>query len=211
MNNNQDNRNKKNGRESRDPLRTGLPLLALAVVIVLLFNWVYNSITAAQLEEKSYSDFLTMVQNNQLAEVQFQTDRVLFITKEEANQPGAAQTIYYTGLITGTDNTALVYKMQGQGVKVFQEPQEDNSVIGFILSNLLILGLTFFLLSLLMRKMGSTMGGLWKWANWNGYVSLTINHVLHELILLYIASKCGPYFPRVPVHRSLFSSFLSIF
>ena len=142
MNNNQDNRNKKNGRESRDPLRTGLPLLALAVVIVLLFNWVYNSITAAQLEEKSYSDFLTMVQNNQLAEVQFQTDRVLFITKEEANQPGA------------------VYKMQGQGVKVFQEPQEDNSVIGFILSNLLILGLTFFLLSLLMRKMGSTMGGL---------------------------------------------------
>ncbi|OLA32639.1 MAG: hypothetical protein BHW33_00410, partial [Firmicutes bacterium CAG:137_57_8] len=115
---------------------------------------------AAQLEEKSYSDFLTMVQNNQLAEVQFQTDRVLFITKEEANQPGAAQTIYYTGLITGTDNTALVYKMQGQGVKVFQEPQEDNSVIGFILSNLLILGLTFFLLSLLMRKMGSTMGGL---------------------------------------------------
>ena len=160
MNNNQDNRNKKNGRESRDPLRTGLPLLALAVVIVLLFNWVYNSITAAQLEEKSYSDFLTMVQNNQLAEVQFQTDRVLFITKEEANQPGAAQTIYYTGLITGTDNTALVYKMQGQGVKVFQEPQEDNSVIGFILSNLLILGLTFFLLSLLMRKVGSTMGGL---------------------------------------------------
>ena len=160
MNNNQDNRNKKNGRESRDPLRTGLPLLALAVVIVLLFNWVYNSITAAQLEEKSYSDFLTMVQNNQLAEVQFQTDRVLFITKEEANQPGAAQTIYYTGQITGTDNTALVYKMQGQGVKVFQEPQEDNSVIGFILSNLLILGLTFFLLSLLMRKMGSTMGGL---------------------------------------------------
>ena len=160
MNNNQDNRNKKNERESRDPLRTGLPLLALAVVIVLLFNWVYNSITAAQLEEKSYSDFLTMVQNNQLAEVQFQTDRVLFITKEEANQPGAAQTIYYTGLITGTDNTALVYKMQGQGVKVFQEPQEDNSVIGFILSNLLILGLTFFLLSLLMRKMGSTMGGL---------------------------------------------------
>ena len=33
MNNNQDNRNKKNGRESRDPLRTGLPLLALAVVL----------------------------------------------------------------------------------------------------------------------------------------------------------------------------------
>ena len=82
MNNNQDNRNKnKGGREGRDPLRTGLPLLVLAVVIVLLFNWVYNSITSAQLEEKSYTDFLTMVQNNQLAEVQFEVDRVLFITK----------------------------------------------------------------------------------------------------------------------------------
>ena len=162
MNQDQENRNRnqnKNGRETRDPLRTGLPLLALAVVIVLLFNWVYNSITSAQLEEKSYTDFLTMVQRDQLAEVQFKMDRVLFLTKEEAGQAGGARTVYYTGLITGTDNTALVYKMQSQGVKVFQEPQEDNSVIGFILSNLLILGLTFFLLSLLMRKMGSTMGG----------------------------------------------------
>ena len=162
MNHDQENRNRnqnKHGRETRDPLRTGLPLLALAVVIVLLFNWVYNSITSAQLEEKSYTDFLTMVQRDQLAEVQFKVDRVLFLTKEEAGQAGGARTVYYTGLITGTDNTALVYKMQSQGVKVFQEPQEDNSVIGFILSNLLILGLTFFLLSLLMRKMGSAMGG----------------------------------------------------
>lgn len=160
MNNNQDNRNKnKGGREGRDPLRTGLPLLVLAVVIVLLFNWVYNSITSAQLEEKSYTDFLTMVQNNQLAEVQFEVDRVLFITKEEADRPGASQTIYYTGLITNTDNTQLVLQLQSQGVTVFQEPQEDNSIIGFILSNLLILGLTFFLLSLLMRKMSSSMGG----------------------------------------------------
>ena len=160
MNNNQDNRNKnKGGREGRDPLRTGLPLLVLAVVIVLLFNWVYNSITSAQLEEKSYTDFLAMVQNNQLAEVQFEVDRVLFITKEEADRPGASQTIYYTGLITNTDNTQLVLQLQSQGVTVFQEPQEDNSIIGFILSNLLILGLTFFLLSLLMRKMSSSMGG----------------------------------------------------
>ena len=162
MNHDQENRNRnqnKNGRETRHPQRTGLPLLALAVVIVLLFNWVYNSITSAQLEEKSYTDFLTMVQRDQLAEVQFKVDRVLFLTKEEAGQAGGARTVYYTGLITGTDNTALVYKMQSQGVKVFQEPQEDNSVIGFILSNLLILGLTFFLLSLLMRKMGSAMGG----------------------------------------------------
>ena len=90
MNNNQDNRNKKNGRESRDPLRTGLPLLALAVVIVLLFNWVYNSITAAQLEEKSYSDFLTMVQNNQLAEVQFQTDRQTQPSPEVKSPPPAS-------------------------------------------------------------------------------------------------------------------------
>lgn len=115
MNNNQDNRNKKNGRESRDPLRTGLPLLALAVVIVLLFNWVYNSITAAQLEEKSYSDFLTMVQNNQLAEVQFQTDRVLFITKEEANQPGRPRRFITQALSLARTTLPWCIKCRGQG------------------------------------------------------------------------------------------------
>ena len=114
MNHDQENRNRnqnKNGRETRDPLRTGLPLLALAVVIVLLFNWVYNSITSAQLEEKSYTDFLTMVQRDQLAEVQFKVDRVLFLTKEEAGQAGGARTVYYTGLITGTD---LIAQLKGK-------------------------------------------------------------------------------------------------
>ena len=158
-NDNPNNKNPKDEKNGRNPLKTGIPLLILAVVIVLLFNLIYNSISNAQLKMKTYTEFLTMVQENQLAEVRFEPDRVKFITKEESEKSGSMQTVYYTGLITNTDNTELVERLQAQGVSVYQEPQEDNSIIGFILSNLLILGLTFFLLSLLMRKMGSGMGG----------------------------------------------------
>ena len=158
-NDNSNNKNPKDEKNGRNPLKTGIPLLILAVVIVLLFNLIYNSISNAQLKMKTYTEFLTMVQENQLAEVRFEPDRVKFITKEESEKSGSMQTVYYTGLITNTDNTELVERLQAQDVSVYQEPQEDNSIIGFILSNLLILGLTFFLLSLLMRKMGSGMGG----------------------------------------------------
>ena len=153
---NNDNKGRKNGR---DPLRTGIPLLILAVVIVLLFNLVYNSIASAQLKMVSYTDFLNMVDSQELEEVQFEADRVTFITKEEAQKPGSAQTVYYTGLITNTDNTELVAQLKNQGVTVFQEPQEGNSIISYVLFNLVIFVLTIFLLSMLMRKMTSSMGG----------------------------------------------------
>ena len=153
---NNDNKGRKNGR---DPLRTGIPLLILAVVIVLLFNLVYNSIASAQLKMVSYTDFLNMVDSQELKEVQFEADRVTFITKEEAQKPGSAQTVYYTGLITNTDNTELVAQLKNQGVTVFQEPQEGNSIISYVLFNLVIFVLTIFLLSMLMRKMTSSMGG----------------------------------------------------
>ena len=161
MNNDQDNRNQndKSGKDGRGPLRTGLPLLVIAIVVVLLFNFVYNSIASAQLKKKTYTEFLQMVDRGELAEVQFEPDRVQFLTKEEAEKPGSEQTVFYTGLISNTDNTQLVSTLKNQNVSVSQEPQEDNSIIGFILSNLLILGLTFFLLTLLMRKMSSSMGG----------------------------------------------------
>ena len=112
------------GKNGRDPLRTGIPLLILAVVIVLLFNLVYNSIASAQLKMVSYTDFLNMVDSQELEEVQFEADRVTFITKEEAQKPGSAQTVYYTGLITNTDNTELVAQLKNQGVTVFQEPRK---------------------------------------------------------------------------------------
>ena len=122
MNNDQDNRNQndKSGKDGRGPLRTGLPLLVIAIVVVLLFNFVYNSIASAQLKKKTYTEFLQMVDRGELAEVQFETDRVQFLTKEEAEKPGSEQTVFYTGLISNTDNTQLVSTLKNQNVSVSQ-------------------------------------------------------------------------------------------
>ncbi len=149
----------KEGKNGRPGFRGGIPLLVIAVVVVLLFNLLLNAITSAQMEKKSYTEFLQMAESQQLAEVEFEVDEVMFITKEEMEKPASEQKVYYTGLITHVDNTDLVMSLKDQGVKVYQEPQEDSSVIGYILSNILIFGLTFFVLTLLMRKMSGAMGG----------------------------------------------------
>ncbi len=153
--NGQNNKNQPNSSRIRI-----LPILLAAVVILLLFNLLFNTISNSQLEEKTYTEFMAMVQGGELAEVEFTADKVKFLTKEDAEKPRNQQTIYYTGLITDVDNTLLVYQLQNQGVKVYQTPEEGVSIIGYILSQVLMFAVIGGLLFLVMRKFSGSMGAM---------------------------------------------------
>ena len=163
MNDNQDrNRpNKQDNKGTQEPQKKiGLfTLILLAIVMMLAFNWIYTTIANAQLKQVDYTEFLKYLQNNQISEAEFTTDRVKFITKEETAKSGSMQTVFYTGLITNTDNTELVQQMYAQGVKFSQTPQEETSIISYILSQVVIFMLFGGLLWLVMKKFSSSMGG----------------------------------------------------
>ncbi len=156
---NRNDPNKQNGKNQPGRMRI-LPLLLIAVVLLLAFNLLYGTITNGQMKEKSYTDFMRLLQNDQLAEVEFTSDRIKFLTKEEAAKEKNVQTIYYTGLITATDNTPLVMSLQQQGVTVYQTPEEGISIIGYILYQLLCFILIGGLLWLIMKKVSGSMGSM---------------------------------------------------
>ena len=163
MNENQ-NRNGPNKPDNKNkpepPKKIGIfTLVLVALVLMLAFNWVYNSILNAQLQQVDYTQFLAYVESGQLSKVEFSLDRVKFITKEEDEKPRSMQTIYYTGLITNTNNTELVQQLYDQGVEINQPPQEETSVISYILSQLVIFMLFGGLIWLVMRKVSSSMSG----------------------------------------------------
>ena len=138
--------------------------LIIAIAIVLLISGIYNAISSSQYTHTSYSDFLDERAAGNLAEVEFQFDRVIYMTKTEAAKSPSVQKACYTGLPNG-DIEALARKLHDEGVDVNQIFTEDNSMIMMILYYVVMIGATFGLMSLLFRRMQGgegLMGGFGK-------------------------------------------------
>ena len=138
--------------------------LIIAIAIVLLISGIYNAISSSQYTHTSYSDFLDERAAGNLAEVEFQFDRVIYMTKTEASKSPSVQKACYTGLPNG-DIEALARELHDEGVDVNQIFTEDNSMIMMILYYVVMIGATFGLMSLLFRRMQGgegLMGGFGK-------------------------------------------------
>lgn len=129
--------------------------LIITLALVLLVGWVYNAVMGSQYTESSVSDFFQAMENDNLAEVEFRIDRVVFLTKEEAAKEASRQKAFYTGLPSGGDRLALSKQLHDMGVKVTDKITEDNSIIMMFLSY----GITFAILFVFMRMLTKRMGG----------------------------------------------------
>ncbi len=134
-----------------------LLLLVISLAIVLLVTGVFNSIQGSQYEKTTWSDFLDAMENGQLAEVELRSDRVVYLTKEEAAKPAKEQKACFTGLPYG-NYMELAKQLDEMGVKVNEQIVEDNSLITMILYYALMIGGLLLVMNLLTKKMGD--GGL---------------------------------------------------
>ena len=145
---------KPDGKKRRNPL----VLLLASVALVLLLTTIYNAIVDSKYTETSYSDFLTQMEAGNLYEVEFQSDRIIYMTKDEHAKDANDQKACFTGLPTGGDTMLLAEKLHAQGVKVKEHIEEDNSMLMMILSYALMIGGLFLIMNLFTRRMGE--GGM---------------------------------------------------
>ena len=138
--------------------------LMIALILVLLFSWIMNTVEKSQYTETTMSDFFEAKDSGQLAEVELRYDRILYMTKEEAAKDPAQQKACYTGLPSGGDMLALERELIAEGVTVNNQIVEDNSMIMMILSYAIMIGGMFLLMNLLTKRMGGDgmMGGFGK-------------------------------------------------
>ena len=142
----------KNGGDDKKTRNNLLVTLIITVAIVLVVSSVYTTVANSQYTQTTLSEFLEYWENGELVEVEFQYDRVLYMTREELEKPAAEQKACYTGLPTG-DILALAREMEASGVKVNQIIIEDNSGIMMIMSYALMIGGTFLLMNMLTKRM----------------------------------------------------------
>ncbi|MBQ7801956.1 MAG: ATP-dependent zinc metalloprotease FtsH [Oscillospiraceae bacterium] len=138
--------------------------LIIAVAAVLLISSVYNAINDSQYTQTTWSDFRTAFESDNLAEVEIQYDRVIYLTKEQAALPAAQQKACYTGLPGSYSQMELADELYNMGVTVNRVIVEDNSTITLILSYAVMIGIMFLLMNMLTKRMGGEgmMGGFGK-------------------------------------------------
>ena len=158
------NQNNKKKPEERKPKNFWTPLM-ITLVLVLVFSWVFNAVSRSQYTETTWSDFLQAMEAGQIAEVELQpqTRKLLYLTKEEAAKDPSQQKACFTGLPDG-DHLALAREIEAHAGSVNVKILEDNSFIMMILSYAVMIGGMFLLMNMLTRRMGSdgVMGGFGK-------------------------------------------------
>ena len=154
----QDNK-PQNGDDGRQGRRIVF-LMVAALIATLLINSVYTSIANAYLSEIPYNEFQEYLDKDEIAELEFQSDRIVILTREEAKKPAAQQRMYYTGIIPNYDNSELKVQLDKQGVIYNTEIVEQASpIVTFVVTWLLPVIIMYALFSLLMRSMSKRMGG----------------------------------------------------
>ncbi len=156
--------NPQDPKQGKPPKNSVWIPLVVSIAIILIGSWIFNAVSDGNYTEKTYSDFLSAMENNQIAEVELQSDRILYLTKEEAAKPAAEQKACFTGLPAGGDTMELAEKLSAQGVKVNKKIVNDNSTILMILYYVFMGVLFFVLFRTLMKRMSGDglMGGMGK-------------------------------------------------
>ena len=153
------NRNNKPGDEKK-PKGNLWVVLIITVAIILIGSAVFKAVSNSQYTTVTFSDFLAEKESDNLSEVLFQHDRIIYLTKDEANKPAASQKACFTGLPTG-DILALERELVAMGVEVDNQIVEDNSGIIMILYYVIMFAVIFLTMRMLFKRMSGDgmMGG----------------------------------------------------
>ena len=170
------NNGKKGGGTPPPPKKRNIFTAILwAVVVVIFFNFMLGEIKNAGTEEVPYSEFIQMVENDEVATVELANNKYTFYLKEDLPDEGESSdlaevlakqmedggaTPYVTATLT-VDDDQLLPLLKEHDVKYYSEMQEESSyLMSLLLSYILPMTLMFGLFFFLMRKLGGGMGGI---------------------------------------------------
>ncbi len=160
MENNNQNQNNNQNRNPRSNKQGWLFIIATTLIAMFLVMSLVNMVQKTTNKEISYSEFLQMVDEGQVEEVQIGSSKLTITPKSEVNNILLPQMkiTYYTGIV---EDDTLSERLYAAGVKYGAEiPDTVTTVILNVLFSLVLpFVLIFGLMSYLMRKM-SKGGGI---------------------------------------------------
>ena len=158
-NNNRNNSGNNNDKKPKN-MNTIIVILIAGVITFIGITMLNGMIKDATYKEISYSEFLSKVDNNEISEVKFDSDRILIKPIAAENANGFIYT-YYTGYVSDDDITD---KLDAKGVTYSGYiPDQSSSIIDFLLLYVLPILFIYLMFTFVYRKLskgGGMMGGM---------------------------------------------------
>ena len=163
MDQNRNNPNNNRRPDGERPKTSPWSALIITLALVLVFSWVFNTVRNSQYNQTTFTEFRTAMERGEIAQVDIQVDRIIYMTKEEAAKDPRNQRACFTGLPNG-NVMELADELVAMGVDVNQVITEDNSMIMMILYYGMMFSILFFFMRNLTKRMGGEgmMGGFGK-------------------------------------------------
>ena len=172
-----------NKKKNRSPLKNPLLIfLVISVIATVILNMVMLSLQTPKKQEISYSEFLTMLDENKVDEVILQSEQIVIYEKYDESQPITtpkttefmkmmgidtdavieqakenSRNVYYTGYIP---DDRLLADLDSHGVKYSTPIQHNSPVLDFFLTWILPLVVIYLLFFILTRSMSKKIGGI---------------------------------------------------
>lgn len=150
------NDNKQNNEKNKNKKNMTIAIVGVVVVlgILVLFNVLANQIKQSQREEITYSEFLTMLDKDEVESVKSTTDGTLEIKKKD--EKGVLAKVYYTGYFTDLE---LVDRLEKAGVKFTQEiPSQSSGILNVILAYVLLFIILYGIFFFVFRSVSKNSG-----------------------------------------------------
>ncbi len=147
------------GGSGKDPRgRQTIYILIIATLITLLgMSFMTRAVSKSTTQEIPYSQFLKMLDEGQIAEVEITEDQINITPKSEDGKASLLMT-YYTGIVEDPD---LVSRLEKAGIDYSHKiPDRSSWIISTLINFVLPLVLVWGLLTLFMRRMGGSGGGI---------------------------------------------------
>lgn len=171
-----------NKKKNRSPLKNPLLIfLVISIIATVILNMVMLSLQTPKKHEISYSEFLTMLDENKVDEVILQSEQIVIYEKYDESQPITtpkttefmkmmgidtdavieqakenSRNVYYTGYIP---DDRLLADLDSHGVKYSTPIQHNSPILDFFLTWILPLVVIYLLFFILTRSMSKKIGG----------------------------------------------------
>ena len=171
-----------NKKKNRSPLKNPLLIfLVISIIATVILNMVMLSLQTPKKQEISYSEFLTMLDENKVDEVILQSEQIVIYEKYDESQPITtpkttefmkmmgidtdavieqakenSRNVYYTGYIP---DDRLLADLDSHGVKYSTPIQHNSPILDFLLTWILPLVVIYLLFFILTRSMSKKIGG----------------------------------------------------
>ena len=140
-----DNRNGDNNKTPQNR-KIFFACLIVTLIMVIFFSYFTKNMSKDSVQEITYDNFLSMLENDNISEVLIKSDRLVIKPKNRSSAYGYEQT-FYTGTVYDPE---LVNRLSEKGIKFAEEIVDSSTTIidiflAYILPFIIIYGLMFLL------------------------------------------------------------------